>query len=444
MGELDDLRARVQLLEQENETLRTPRRGVSGRSVVAAIVLALAVLIAPIAAMGTWARLQLVDADRFVATFAPLAEDPAVQDFVADQVVAAIDEQVDLTAVVGEVFDGLRALDLPPRAESALTLLEGPAASGLGSLVDGVVHDLVASEQFADIWAQSLRFTHERAVAIMQDSPDTAVQLADDGVLSIDVGIVVARVKDVLAERGVGFADLIPEIERSIPIMQADSLVLVRTVYNVAVAAGFWLPWVVLGLLVGGVLLARNRVRALFWTSASFAAAFLLLAGGMGIGRGFFIGAVSPSVMSAAAADSVFAQLTALLSSTIVALALVGVIVAVWAWLAGSSRSAVVVRGVVRDGFASVRTAGERRGLTTGRFGRAVDRFRGPILIAGMVIAVLLLMATRPVTFGSVIGVALALLVLVLLIELLRRPTPAMTDHESVPEPDVVDGATTS
>ncbi len=97
----------------------------------------MAVLLAPIAAMGTWARLQLVDADRFVATFAPLAEDPDVQDFIAAQASAAIQEQVDLTAVVGEVFDGLRELDLPPRAASALTLLEAPAASGLTSLVDG-------------------------------------------------------------------------------------------------------------------------------------------------------------------------------------------------------------------------------------------------------------------------------------------------------------------
>lgn len=442
MGELDDLRARVLVLEQENETLKKPRRRPSGRSIAAAIVLVLAVLIAPIAAVGTWARLQLVDADRFVATFAPLAEDPDVQDFVADQVVAAIDEQVDLTAVVGEVFDGLRALDLPPRAESALTLLEAPAASGLGSLVDGVVHDLVASEQFADIWAQSLRFTHERAVAIMQNSPDTALQLADDGVLSIDVGIVVARVKTVLAERGVGFADLIPEIERSIPIAQADSIVLVRTVYNVAVAAGFWLPWVALAMLIVGVLLARDRPRALLWTSAGFAAVFILLAAGMGVGRGFFIGAVSPSVMSAAAADAVFGQLTALLSSTIAALALVGVIVAVWAWLAGTTRSAVAVRGLVRAGFASAREAAERRGVTTGRFGRAVDRFRGPILIAGMVVAVLILMATRPVTFGSVTGVAVGLLVLVLLIELLRRPAPVASEEGPVSEPARVDGAT--
>lgn len=422
MSEMEDLRARVLLLEQENATLKKPRRRPMARSIVAGIVLALAVLMAPVAAMGTWARLQLVDADRFVATFAPLAEDPDVQDFVADQVSTAIQEQVDFDAIVGEVFDGIRQLELPPRASTALSLLEAPAASGLISLVDGVIHDVVASDQFADIWAQSLRFTHERAVAILQNSPDAALQLADDGVLSIDLGQVVDRVKATLTERGVGFADLIPEIDRSVQIAQADALVLVRTVYQVAVTAGFWLPWVVLGLVVAGILLARNRPRALFWTSIAFAAAFLLLSAGMGIGRTFFIGAVSPSVMTAATAQSLFDEVTSLLSSTIVALALVGVLVALWAWLAGSSRSAVATRGILESGFAAIRSTWERRGLSTGRFGLAVDRFHGPILIVGMAVALLILITSRPVALGTVFGVTVGLVVFAIVVELVRRP----------------------
>lgn len=425
MSEIEDLRERLRALELENEALRRPRRRISARSIIAGIVLVVAVLLAPIAAMGTWARLQLVDADRFVATFAPLAEDPDVQDFVADQVTAAIDEQVDLDAVVGELFDGLRALDLPPRATAALGLLEAPAASGLSSLIDGVVHDVVSSQQFADIWAETLRFTHERAVAILQDEPGTALELSDDGVLSVDVGAVVERVKEALAERGAGVADLIPVIDRTIPVVQADALVLVRTVYQIAVTAGFWLPWVVLGLVVLGVLLAVNRPRALFWTSAGFAVVFFLLAAGMGVGRGFFVSAVSPSIMTAAAAESLFDQLTALLGSTIVALALVGVLIALWAWLAGSSRSALTVRRVTESGFGALRDAAEARAISTGRFGRAVDRYRGAILIAGMAIGVLILLATRPVTFGAVLGVALGVLVLTILVELLRRQGPA-------------------
>lgn len=425
MSEMEDLSCRAILLERENEELRRQRRRPVGRSIVAGIVLVLAVLMAPVAVVGTWVRLQLLDADRFVATFAPLAEDPDVQDFVADQVSAAIQEQADFSAIVAEVFDGIRALELPPRASAALALLEDPVASGLTSLVDSVIHDVVASDQFADIWAQSLRFTHDRAVAILEGGPETVVRLADDGVVSIDLGKVVDRVKVALTERGVGFAELIPETDRSVPIAQADGLVSLRTVYQIAVFVGFWLPWLTLALVVAGILIARDRPRALLRIGVGFAVAFLLLSAAAGIGRAFFIGAVSPSVMTVGAAQSLFDEVTSLLSSTIVALALVGVLVAVWAWLAGESRRAGAIRGILESGFTAIRSMWERRGLSTGRLGVAVDRFHGPILIAAFAFAALILITSRPVTFGAVVGVAGGLMVLAVVIELLRRPRAA-------------------
>ncbi|MFJ2542117.1 hypothetical protein [Microbacterium sp. NPDC087589] len=424
MSELDALRERVVALERENDELRTPkRRRIRGRSVIGAVLLVLAVVLAPVAAMGTWARLQLVETESFVATFAPLASDPDVQDFVAEQVSAAIDEQVDVSAVVGEVFDGIRSLGLPPRADTALTLLEGPAADGAISLIDGVVHDVVRSEQFADIWTQSLRFTHDRATAILQNAPGTAVQLSDDGAVTIELGVVIERVKQAMSERGIGLADVIPEIDRSIPIAQADSLALVRTVYQVADIGGFWLPWLVVALVVAGVLLMRDRPRAVLWSSAAIALVFLLLSAGLGIGRGVFLRAVSPEIMSAAAATALFEQLTSLLAGTIAAIALIGVLAAMWAWLAGSSRAAAGFRGLVDSGFSAVRGAAERRGLTTGAFGRGIDRFRGPIFIAAVVVVTVLLIASRPVSFGSVIGAGVGLLVVAVLVELLRRPS---------------------
>ncbi len=107
MSELDDLRARVALLEQENAELAKPRRRPVARSVVAGIVLPVAVLLAPTAAMGTSARLQLVDADRFLATFAPLAPGPDDQDLDAYPVSSAVPEQVDFDADVVVVSLGL-------------------------------------------------------------------------------------------------------------------------------------------------------------------------------------------------------------------------------------------------------------------------------------------------------------------------------------------------
>ncbi|GGD81611.1 hypothetical protein [Microbacterium murale] len=429
MTEADDLRLRVADLERENERLRaseTPgRKRGRTRTGIAVVLIAVGLLLAPVAALGTWARLQLVDTDQFVSTFAPLAQDPEVQAFVADEVTTAITAEIDVPQLIGELFDGVRGLDLPPRADAALGLLEGPAAQGVQTLIGNVVDQVVASPTFAEMWESSLRMTHERAVAIIQGDPQAALQLAEDGTLSLQLDVVAARVKAELADRGIAIADLIPEIDREIPILQADALVLVRTVYTTAVAAGYWLPWVVLILLVAGVAIARRPVHALAWTAALFAVVFALFAAGIGIGQAFFIGAVSPAVMPEAAAAALFAQLTVLLRSTAVALAVLGALIAVGSWLAGSTRTARTLRGATRQGANAVRAAGERRGLSTGRFGEFVERWRSAILTVVAVGAALLIFANRPPTLGGVVGVVIGAAVLLLIVELVRRPEPS-------------------
>ncbi|WP_194421993.1 hypothetical protein [Microbacterium abyssi] len=431
MSEADELRRRVADLEQENERLRmgAPVEPVSGRgrarTALAVVLIAVGLLLAPVAALGTWARLQLVDTDQFVSTFAPLAESPEVQAFVADEVTTAITTQIDVPQLVGEVFDGVRELGLPPRADAALGLLEGPAAQGVQTLIGDVVDQIVDSPAFAEIWERSLRRTHERAVALIQGDPNAALQLAEDGTLSLQLGVLAVRVKEELSDRGIAIADLIPEIDREIPILQADALVLVRTVYTTAVAAGYWLPWVVLLLLVAGVSVARRPVHALAWTAALFALLFALFAAGIGIGQSFFIGAVSPAVMPAAAAAALFAQLTVLLQSTAVALAVLGALIAIGSWLAGSTRPARALRDAARQGADATRAAGERRGLTTGRFGELVERWRSAILAAVAIGAALLIFTNRPPTLGGVIGVIIAAVVVFLIVEIVRRPAPS-------------------
>lgn len=440
MADVEELQARVAELEQENALLRTGRPGFSWRSVVAGLLIVVGLILAPVAVLGTWARVQLVDTDRFVSTFAPLAQDPDVQAFVSDQVSDAVIAQLDSETLVREVFDGIRQLDLPPRASAALTLLEAPAAQGIDSLVARTVDEIIASEQFATIWAGTLRVTHERAVAVLQGQPDTLVVLTDDGVIAIDLGVVVGTAQDALTERGLTFAEALPVVERTVPIVQDNALVLVRTLYQVAVAAGYWLPWVVLALLTAGVLLSLNRLRAVALTGVGLVAVFLLTAAGLGIGRTFFVTAVSPAVMPAASAHAIFEQLTALMMSTVLALTLAAAIIAVIAWLAGGSRWARGVRAASDQGFGAVRASADRHGFSTGRFGQAVDRWHPAIVVVAAIASVLLLLALRPVTLGTVIGAVALFLGVVLVAQLLRRPAPPERSDAAAAEPsdDVV------
>lgn len=445
-----ELEERIAALEAENAALRSDaaapasvtvvealppervRRG-RGRTAAAVVLVVLGLLLAPVAVIAGWARLELVDTDRFVATFAPLAEKPEVQAYIGDQVTTAIEEQVDIPALTSDLFDGLQALDLPPRAQTALGLLEAPATQGLQSLVSGVVDRVVESEAFADVWATALRVTHRQFVAAVQGDPDAALEIGAGGTLSVQLGPIIEAVKDRLEAQGVGFAASIPVIDKSIVVAQNDAFVLVQTVYALAVAAGTWLPWISLGLLVAGVLVARNRAKALVWTAAGLALSMILLASGVGIGRLYFIGAVSPSIMPSDTASVLYDGLVELMLSTVVAILVLALLVAVIAWFAGPWRPARAARGFAGSGFAAARRAAARHGVTTGAFGIALDRWRSAVYVVIAVVAAVVVLFNRPVSVGVVIWTVVLALVAVLLVELLRRPAAEVeaTDAEA-------------
>ena len=467
MAELSgsELEARIAELEAENAALRAgtgetvgadgagradaaasvaprPERRRWGRTAAAIVLVVVGLLLAPVAVISAWARLELVDTDRFVATFAPLAEEPAVQAYIGNEVTAAIEAQVDIPGLTKDVFDGIKSLGLPPRAEDALGLLEAPAAQGLQSLVSGVVDRVVESDAFEDIWAAALRATHTQLIAAIQGDPDAALAIGGDGTISVQLGPIIANVKQRLIDQGVGFASAIPEVDRSIVIAQNDSFVLVRTIYTLAVAVGTWLPWIVLLLLFAGVLVAKRRSNALVWTAGGFALSMVILASGIGIGRAFFIGTVSPSIMPADTAEVVYDGLLEFMLATIVALLVLAVFIALIAWFSGPSRPARAVRGFATTGLSSVRRSAASHGVTTGAFGIWLDRWRGLVYGAIAVVASVVVLLSRPVTTGMVVTTVLLALLAVLVVELLRRPAAevvvVVSDDELVLEgPDV-------
>ena len=67
----------------------------------------LAAVLAPLSVLSTWASGQLSDTDRYLATVAPLAEDPAVQAAVAARIEQVIFSYLDIEAVTEELVVAL-------------------------------------------------------------------------------------------------------------------------------------------------------------------------------------------------------------------------------------------------------------------------------------------------------------------------------------------------
>lgn len=132
--EIERLSAQVARLQAQLRTRPAPvgppaatRLPGRGRRLLAVLLITLGVLLAPISVVAAWTKTELTDTDQFVATAAPLLDDPAFQTFLVDEVTAAINEEIDLEAITSDLFDGIAGLDLSPRAAEALQLLEQPA-----------------------------------------------------------------------------------------------------------------------------------------------------------------------------------------------------------------------------------------------------------------------------------------------------------------------------
>src|SRR4051794_41566542 len=104
-AEVAELRARLAATSEP-----APRRldpGRLWRPVVMAVCLGLVVLLAPLSVVATWAHRQVSDTDRYVATVAPLASDPAVQDAIADRITTEVLTYIDVRSLTTQVVDAL-------------------------------------------------------------------------------------------------------------------------------------------------------------------------------------------------------------------------------------------------------------------------------------------------------------------------------------------------
>ena len=402
-----------------------------GRTVAAVVLVVVALLLAPVAVISAWARIQLVDTDQFVATFAPLAEDPAVQAYIGDQVTAAIEEQVDIPALTSDLFDGIKQLDLPPRAEQALGLLEGPPprassrssrASSTGSSSrrpsprSGERRSLAATQAF---------------VAAVQGDPDAALAIGGDGTVSVQLGPIIEAVKDRLEQQGVGFAANIPVVERSIVIAQNDAFVLIQTDLRARGrrrhVAALDLPRAARGGRVRREAPHRGARVDRVGARADHAAPRRRLGHRPHVlhrHREPVDHAVRHRIGALRRPRRAHALDDRRVPRALDPRRRDRLVLRTW-------RPARAAREFAGAGFASARKAAARHGVTTGSFGIGLDRWRGAVYIAIALIAAAVVLFNRPVTVGAVIWTVIVALIAVVIVELLRRPADEVAAMEA-------------
>ncbi|MEO8907947.1 MAG: hypothetical protein ABI310_07685 [Microbacteriaceae bacterium] len=393
-----------------------------GWTVLATVLILIGSILAPVAIIANWAKAELADTDTFVATFAPLAKDAGVRAFVTDEVVTAINNQVDIPSLTSDVFDSIAGLGLGPVATRTLDALKAPAAAGIQNLMRSTVSNFISSKQFATIWEQTLRTTHDQLIATMQNDSSSAISIGKNGEISLQLGPVISQVKELLVKQGMTFAENIPVINRSIVVAQSDAIGPIQVGYALTIGVGAWLPWIALACLVLGVAVARRRSRALIGAAVGLGLAMALLAIGLGVGRVIFVGTISQSVMSPKVAGTLFDQVIAFMQSSAIAVAVLALTVAIVGWLAGPFRFPRRLREAGASGAATVRAMGDRHGLSTGRTGVWIYRQRLLLRVVIALIGAVIVLFVRPLTPGLIIWTAVICALVIGVLAVLGRP----------------------
>lgn len=413
--ELAVLRARVAALESEAAT-RPPaaRSHHRVRAFFSALLIVVGCVLAPLSLVAAWTADLLGDTDRYVATVAPLASDADVQAAVATRVTNVVMEHIDL----GDLLEGV-APEQRPVLEKALGKLGDSLEGAVGSFVHEKAQDVVASGTFQNIWDEANRAVHTSLDRALTGDDEGAVKI-EQNTVTLDLAPVVDQVKQRLVDSGLTVAGKIPEVHTDFTLVQADDIGKVKTGFALLQKMGFWLPVIAVVLIAGGVLLAAHRRRSLVAGALGVVAGALVLGIGLTVFRTVYLDAL-PNGVSPAAAGSVYDILIRYLRTSVRMVAVLGVVVALAAWLSGPGRYATLVRGVWHSGIGAARTTADHAGFRTGPVGPFLGRHRRWIVWILVAAAVLAYVLWSYPTGWVVVGLTLALLFAFALTEFLTE-----------------------
>jgi len=387
----------------------------------AIVLLLVAALLAPLSALANFTRSTLLDTDNYLAMVQPLASDPAVQEEISRRVTDAVFEQLKVKELTTQTLDAIAAR---PRVEGVtqnlpveLSTFAEPISNAIYGFTEGQVSNLVASSTFQDAWVAANREAHASLVSALTGENTGAGVSVSQGQVSVNLAAFIAAIKPVLVEKGVPFADRIPAVDAQFVVLQSDNLGKAQTAVRLLDLSRLVLPVLAILALVAGVALAPSRRRALVIGASMVVGTLVLLLLGIQLLRALYLDDLEQVLLVPQVATVLFDTVTTPLRLAVRSTAVLFLVIALAAWIAGPSSAAVALRSVPR------RLSGMTR-RPTGALG-AVSRFAAqytvPLRAAVGGLAVLaVLIGDRPSAGGVLVIAVLAALALTV-IEVFRR-----------------------
>ncbi len=414
-------RAELTRLRAEVAGLRAGRTRHVGRWLAVAVAWVLVAVLAFATVSARYVRGEILDTDRYVATVAPLSADPAVRDAVSRAITAEIFARVDIEGLTTDALAALSdsAADRP-RVDRALTSLAPVLERQTYELVEETVRSYVASDRFAELWRQVNRAAHTAVVATVTGDGPESVTVHPDGTVAVSLGPMLADVRARLIERGFTAAERLPAVDAQFVLFRSPELVRVQRAVDLLDKAATLLPWVTIVVAAAAIVLAPvgRRRRAVAGVGVALMAGMALLALVLSFGRSVYLDSVPPDVLAPDAAAAVIDTLSHPLRTALRAVAGLGLVIALAAYVSGGSASAVALRGGFGRGAALLtRRAGTPRPWEIRAYG-----LRGVLRWAIVGVGAALLVFWPYPTGAVVVWIALGAVIALLALELLIRP----------------------
>lgn len=411
---------------------RTSGPGRIVRATASPVLIVLTCLLAPVVLITVWVHDIALDTDRYVATVAPLATEPAVQDAAVDRVADAVEVRVDGDRAAAQLADWLRSQGLPPQAAAAVRGLGPQIDAAVDGAVRNVATRVVHSDTFATVWRDANALAHDAVVHALTGEGRGAVGISGDTV-TLDVGTLVDQAKQQLVDAGMSPADKIPQVEKRLVLFHSEDLERAREGARLLDVVGYWLPVVTVALGAGGVLLARRRRRALARTALGAAFACLVVAVALVVARRYYLDHLPAGVQSRAAAAAVFDTLLRFLRAALNTAVVLGIVVALGAWLVGPGRLPVALRHGCDHTADSMADWAYGHEIRAGRAGAWALAYRRSIALSAVVLLAFVFALWNRPTALSIAVFALVLLAALAVLALLaaggrtegRHPTGA-------------------
>jgi hypothetical protein len=309
------------------------------RTALVTILVALTGIVAPVSVVAAWAQTQVSDTEAFVAAYAPLSRDPAVQQALAARLSSTIQDRLDLPTLTQQLIDEVSGSR--PVVGRLLPSLTGPLNSFVSDFIDKQVNGFVASDAFSQVWNVALRTTHTQFVALIRGDEGGPLTVTG-GTIQLQLGPFVEAVKQRLVTNGFPLAERIPPVTTAIDLVQLDPqrVAQAQAGYRVLTVVAEWLPWLLLLLPALALLVARDLRRTVI-------ACGLAVTGGIVVVWLAFRAAVAEG-MGVAAANGVSSDaVTAITDGALgpmrgpaLAVGVLGLVVAFLGWLTARTTTA--------------------------------------------------------------------------------------------------------